>query len=214
MAVLRPEERAEFASLVIRELGTPQPSARGIVQETGFSPSSFVTRYQQMSPEARRAIFPPAHQRALDDLFNIANRLANVEAMANTSRSATNAMNLSGGAAAIGALASGSVATPLLIAGSGLAASALMSRPAYTRWMISYMQLRAAVRSGQDRALAPLIRHASGLDDFARLNPAIMPALLAVQQEVEELRNGRGASRTSGRLTNSNGETAAPRPAQ
>ena len=44
MAVLRPEERAQFGSLVLREMGKPLPSARGIAQDVGFSPSSFVTR--------------------------------------------------------------------------------------------------------------------------------------------------------------------------
>jgi len=56
MNVLRAEERTEFASLVMRQMGAPTASARGVVQETGFSPSRFATAYEKMAPEARNQI--------------------------------------------------------------------------------------------------------------------------------------------------------------
>ena len=187
MAGLRPDERAEVGSMVIRSMGTPNASARGIVQESGFSPSSFVTRYQAMNQEARALLFTPEHQRALDQLFNVANRLANVEAMANTSRTGTNTMNMGGAVAGAGAIMTGDVVTPLAIGTSGIATSLLMSSPAYTRWMATYVNLRAAVRSGSDRSVAPLMRHVAGLERQAQANPAIMPAFYEVSQEVKSL---------------------------
>jgi hypothetical protein len=187
MAGLRPDERAEVGSMVIRSMGTPNASARGIVQESGFSPSSFVTRYQAMNQEARALLFTPEHQRALDQLFNVANRLANVEAMANTSRTGTNTMNMGGAVAGAGAIMTGDVVTPLAIGTSGIATSLLMSSPAYTRWMATYVNLRAAVRSGSDRSVAPLMRHVAGLERQAQANPTIMPAFYEVSQEVKSL---------------------------
>lgn len=188
MTSLRPEERAEIGSLVVRELGTPNPSARGIVQETGWSAQTFTTRYEAMSPEARALIFTPEHQRAVDGLFRVANRIANVEALANTSRSATNALNVTAAVGAIPSIMAGNIGTPLAIGGSGLAMSILMSRPAYTNWMTRYVELRAAVRSGRDAMVAPLLRHVAGLDDQARANPQLLPALYAVTDEVNEMR--------------------------
>lgn len=187
MSVLRPEERAEFGALITRQLGEPTPGARGITQEAQFSPTRFATNYQRLSPEARAMIFTPQHHRALEDLYRVANRIANVEAMTNTSRSGTNAMNMGllGGAGA--ALTSG-VDAMLTFGGTAAgmaAASALMSRPAYARWMVNYMQLRANVRAGTDRAVAPLMRHVARLTDMSASNPALLPAVLAVTTEVK-----------------------------
>lgn len=190
MTALRPEERSEFGSLIVRELGAPTPGARGIVQESGFSPQRFVTGYQKMSPEARAMFFSPEHQRAIDRLFNVANRISNVEALANASRSGTNAINLTGGGWALTHAASGDVFTPMLIGGSGLGLSVLMSRPAYTRWMTRYMELRAAVRDGTDASIAPLMRHLGALERQARLNPELWPVHAMVSAEIDKKRKG------------------------
>ncbi|TXH47563.1 MAG: hypothetical protein E6Q97_26905 [Desulfurellales bacterium] len=189
MNSLRPEELAEFGSLLVREMGRPLPSARGIVAEVGFSPSSFVTRWNAMSPEARALVFTAEHGRALDDLFRVAHRLANVEALTNSSRTATNAINVTGATTSVAAALQGDILTPLAIGGTGLAASVLMSRPEYVRWMIRYMHLRSAVRDGSDRAVAPLLRHVSGLERMAYRNPALVPVYADVVPEVESLRN-------------------------
>jgi hypothetical protein len=192
MSVLRPEERAQFGALIVRELGAPTPSARGIVQEAQFSPSRFVTNYTALSPDARAMLFGPEHQRALDDLFRVANRIANVEALANTSRSGTNAMNMTGIAASIGSLASGNVATPLMIGGGGYASSVLMSLPQYTQWMTRYLRLRAAISDGSSRSMAPLVRHITGLERNARYNPELWPVYAVIAQENGILDENRG----------------------
>lgn len=186
MSVLRPEERAEFGALIVRSMGEPTAGARGIIQEVGWSPSRFVTSYQKMSPEARNLVFSPEHQKQIEQLFRVANRLANVEALANTSRSATNAINVSAlGGAATSAM-HGDVVTPLAIGGSMLGTAVLMSRPAYTNWMVRYMQLRAAVRDGSDRAVAPMLRHVSGLERMSMQNPALWPVYLKVAEEAQQ----------------------------
>ncbi len=188
---LRPEERAEMGSLIFQEMGRPLPSARGIVAEVGWSPQSFLTRWMAMSPEARALWFTAEHGRAIDDMFRVAHRLANVDALTNTSRTATNAINLGGGLAGVGSLARGDIATPLAIGASSVAASVLMSRPAYTRWMTQYMRLRANVRDGSDRAIAPLLRHVAGLEQMAHRDPVLMPVYADVLPEVESLKKAR-----------------------
>lgn len=183
MTTLNPADRAEFGALVVRELGNPTPGARGMIQEAGFSPNVFVTKYQKMSPEARNLTFTPQHQSALEDLFRVANRLANVEALANNSKTATNAINLTGGAAAINSMLHGDFQTPLIIGGSGYASSILMSRPEYTRWMTQYLQLRAAISDGSSRTMAPLARHIMGLEPDARYNPELWPVYATIAAE-------------------------------
>lgn len=186
MAGLRQDERAEIGAMVVRALGQPNASARGIVQESGFSPSSFVTRYNNLSPEARNLMFAPEHQRALNQLFRIANRLSNVEALANTSRTGTNTMNMGGAVAAGGSALTGDIMTPIAIGTTGIATSVLMSSPAYTRWMAQYVNLRAAVRSGSDKTIAPLLRHVAGLEGKAQSNPALWPAFVEVSEDVKK----------------------------
>lgn len=184
MSVLRQEERSEFGALVVREMGAPTAGARGIIQEVGWSPTRFVTAYQRMSPDARDLFFTPEHQQQIEQLFRIANRLANVEALANTSRSATNAINLTALGGTASSVASGDFATPLAIGGSMLGASILMSRPAYTSWMVRYLQLRADARAGTDRSVAPLMRHVGGLERMSLQNPALWPVYADVLTDV------------------------------
>lgn len=186
MSVLQPEERSAFAALIVRSMGEPTDGAQGIIQEAGFSPTRFATAYRKMAPEARNLIFSQEHQRRLAQLFQVADRLAGVEALANTSRSATNAMNLSALGGAGATLAAGDVATPLAIGGSMLGASVLMSRPAYTQWLIGYMQLRAAVREGTSARAGALLRHLAGLERMSMHNPALWPVYAHVMLDLEE----------------------------
>lgn len=186
MAGLQPEERAQFGAMVVREMGAPIPSARGIVQETGFSANSFVTNFQKMSPEARNLVFAPEHRQSLEELFRVANRISNVEALANTSRSGTNTMNVTGMVGSAASILHGDFVTPLAIGGSALASSVLMSSPRYTQWLTSYIRLRANVRDGSDRAVAPLLRHLGALERGARLHPELWPVYYAVSQEIQD----------------------------
>jgi len=141
---LRPEEMNDVASAVIRQLGEPVGSARGAVQEMGFSPSSALTRWNNMSPEGRALIFGTDHAQALDDWFRVVNRLANVEAHANTSKSGVFMQNVLGALTAGGLAVSGHTALLAGGAGTAYALMTLLSRPAYTRWLTQYANMRAA----------------------------------------------------------------------
>ncbi len=141
--VLTQDEVDELSSAVIRELGEPVASARGATQEIGFSVQSFITNWTKLSPEARNLLFKPEHRAALDDIVRINNRLANVEALANTSRSASNAIQL-GALTGVGTgYVTGTLPYVLGAAGAGYAASLLFASPKYARWAAGYAALKA-----------------------------------------------------------------------
>lgn len=174
---LRRPEMNEIASYALRAMGEPVGSARGFIQEIGFSPSSFMTRLNNMQPEARDIIFGRQHVQALNDLARVVRRLANVEALVNTSRSGTNALNLGGLLVGGGALATGQWEAALGPLAAGSIASVLFSRPSYVRWVQAYAEARAALRLGQQRA-APMMTAVIGrLEAMAAADPALIPVM-------------------------------------
>lgn len=185
-SVLRPEEWREFSSLVLRRLGEPLPSARGFAQETGFSVSTFVTNWSKLSHQAINTLFDGPQASAINDLVRINERLANVEALANTSRSATNASNLGAVTGGGAVLAIGGLPQLLGALGVGLAASVIMSRPAYARLMVNYANMRARSLNApqlQVQANRVLDRLANKVRSDANLLPQEQQAvLLAVSQ--------------------------------
>lgn len=178
MRVLRPEERAEFASLVLREMG--------VVGEARWSPSRFATAYNALSPEARALLFQGENAQAVHELYRIARRLAGVEALANSSRSATNALNVSGLAGATTAVATGEMAAAGAIAASGYLVSLMMSRPAYTRWLTRYIDLRAQMFAGRQGTAQRLEQHVRRFERLVGSNPALLPVVAAIQDDMGE----------------------------
>jgi hypothetical protein len=200
---LRREEMDEIASYTLREMGRPVGSARGYTQEIGFSPGSFMTRFNNMSAEARNIIFGRAHTQALDDLSRVVNRIANVEAMANTSRSASNAINtsvlLGGGGALAGAPFGASWEAAILGMATGYTASLLFSRPAYVTWLSGYLQLRGALAQAGNRVGPALTAHIARLEAMAASDPALLPIVrqLRIGQPVAEEKGGNPDPRQS-----------------
>lgn len=184
MSALRPEERAEFASLIFRELGKPKPSAGGLVQEVGFSPESAFTRWNAMNPEAKALLFGGEHAQDIDNYIRVVGRLANLEKLANTSRTGTNTINMTGAAASVGSMLSGNLAMPLGMAGTGYATALLMSRPAYVRWATGYAELKAATLRAPVDVVAPrMIAHINRLGQMAKQNPDLLPVYRAIAAE-------------------------------
>jgi hypothetical protein len=173
---LREDEWGDVASGVIRELGRPVGSARGATEEVGFSVNSFITKWNNMSPEGKTVLFKGAHTRelgkALDDFVRVADRMANFEALANTSRSATNALGVGGLLSVIaaaqqafagnlqGAISAGSAAAGLYGFGR------FMTSPLYVRWLT-----RATELSGQPGKTKALRVHAQELARLAEKEP-------------------------------------------
>ncbi len=180
---LRADERGELASGILHQMGLPVASARGLPGEVNFSVNTWLTNWNKITPQAKRALFGTEHAAALDELARVISRLSNVEALANTSRSGTNTLNVSGAIGAAASVASGQTAAALGIAGSGFGAALLLSRPSYTKWAVQYAKLRAAAQSGSRAAIAPLHRQIRILAGMAKAEPALLPIAAQILEE-------------------------------
>lgn len=185
---LRPEEMDQLAAYTLREMGRPVPSARDMIQEIGFSPSTFMTKLNPNDParaEALQLIFGQQHANALNDLGRVVRRIANVEAMGNTSRSATNAMNLGSLIGGGGMLATGAWKAALGSALTGFAAAIILSRPSYVRWATTYANLRSQLGRSTlpTNARATLVNHIERLGQMARADAQLLPVYRAIAAE-------------------------------
>lgn len=190
LGALRPEERNDFAALVLREMGTPRDSALGIVKETGFSPQTFTTNFTKMDPRMRQMLFPGEHGAALDDLARVAERMAEVEKFANTSNSGRMATNVGGLVGGLGTAAAGGL--PWLAAGAGgsFGLSYLMSRPHYARWAANALRLQSQFQRSPQQFNAAMATHVNRLAQLAKNDPQLQPI---VQSFSEVVSVGEGA---------------------
>lgn len=170
---LRPEEWNDYVAGVIRHMGQPVASARGVAREQGFSVQSFLTAYQRMEPEARHVLFRSRASaelaQALDDLARSAGRMAEFEATANTSRSATNAIAMAavaGGAQQV--IANWEYA--LFSFGGTYAVSKFLASPLYVRWLTRAVKIQTDPRLQGGRAWK---QHIMQLAQMAEGDPEI-----------------------------------------
>lgn len=151
---LRPDEWGDMSAGILREMGRPVGSAIGPAQEAGFSVRTFMTNWNNMSPEARQTLFRTGRNAelssALDDFVRTVNRLSDFEALANTSRSATNGMGVAGLVSILAAVQQafagnlGSAAMAGTVGGGMWGLSKFMASPWYVSW------LTRAARLSQD----------------------------------------------------------------
>lgn len=182
--VLHPDEFDSIKSMIVSELGRPVGSARGVVEKLGFSAESFLTRYNNMSDEAKGLLFGGQHKQAIDDLVAMSSRLANIESMANRSRSGANAVNVAGGLAGVASVTAGDVLTPLAVFGGGYGLSMVLSRPLYTRWASQYMNLKAAALAAPSKSVdTALTTHVNRLLMLAKEDAALLPVARAIAGE-------------------------------
>jgi len=174
---LKDDEWGDISSGIIREMGRPVGSARGLTEDAGFSVNSAITNWKNMSEEGKNVLFNQtkdgkALRNSLDNFVRVADRMANFEAMANTSRSTTNALGLTAlfslfnavGQAAVGNVGPAvALATP---AAGSYAFGKFMSSPTYVRWLT-----RATELSGSPDKLQTLRSHARGLARLAEKEP-------------------------------------------
>jgi hypothetical protein len=196
-ALLNADEWDDVRSAFIHSMGAPNPSAKGLIEKLGWSPTSFQTSYSTMSQEARNMFFTGSHQSALEDLFRVSSRLADVLALTNTSRSLSNTMGIGGilaTAAGIGtAWTTGNVFGLLLGPALLGAASLLLSRPQYARWAAGWARFKAAsVGAPVDATVdawrnKEMLAQLNRLSLLARQNPELVPVLhsLAVENGID-----------------------------
>lgn len=130
------DERGEVAAAWIRNAGRPTPGAADPLANANWSPSTFVTNYERLSPEARNVLFDGAGmadaRRLLDALVRVSAAQRNVDRLRNTSNSANVGIAGVMGAAAY----ADPINTALGVLGAR-AASELMMRPSFVRWLIA-----------------------------------------------------------------------------
>lgn len=192
---LKDDEWGDVASGVIRELGRPVASARGAAEEAGFSVQSFATRWNEMSKEGRNVLFNRAGEQgvelrqALDKFVRVADRMANFEAMANTSRSGTNVIGVTGLSSLFASAAAAGMGNlqPLLgvgaTAGGTYAFGKFMTSPTYVRWLT-----RAVELSGDPGKLRALRSHSRELARLAakESDRPVQEMMTALAQSVDQ----------------------------
>lgn len=141
-SVLQPEQWREVSGVVLRQMWRPNPSARGYVAETGFSPQTFTTNWERMSPQARRMFFGAS--RELDNFVLAARAMAEFEATVNGSRTATNLINSGLGVGAVAGLMTNPIKTVAAVLG-GYTASLLLASPQYARLVTAVTRAKLAI---------------------------------------------------------------------
>jgi hypothetical protein len=154
-------ERRSVAATVINRLGLPTKGAAEVADGSGFSFNTFLTNWNNMSQQARRAIFQPETVEALNKLAVVSRGVKQAGAAANTSNTAR----------AIGVQAVVSpvlwMVSPLAMLGGGAsqyAVGKLMASPRFARW------LAGAPKNATPQAQKAYIARLGGI---ARAEPAI-----------------------------------------
>lgn len=191
---LRPEELREVSAMVLHNMGTPAAGAKGETARIGWSVMQAMTNMRNTSPRARALLFGGEWAQAFNDLERINTRLANVEALSNSSRTLSNTMGIGSmiaGATAFFTGGLGAVAAALGTAGTLGVASVLFSRPSYVRWVIGWTRAKAAMRNPQQ--MGALTTSLNQLGRMAKADPQLLPVYRALAAENGIAPNSEGA---------------------
>jgi hypothetical protein len=165
-----PEDDANTVrATVLNSLGKV---SKGRQDQTGsvFSPSDFVTHWNDLGDRAKSVLFQGPARKAIDDLVTVAAGMKASTKFANTSKTGI----------AIGAseMASHAVASPLTLPFSiigQLGSGYLLGKPAVARWLTAYIKKPNA---------AAALAQVQKLSALAKTDPAIADDVLQVQQHL------------------------------
>lgn len=138
MQSLPKEGQEAVTGAVIKRMGMANPGAQDASGEA-FSAATFLTNWNKVSPEAKRALFDrhgPAFSKDMDRIAQVAENIkSGSQVFANPSGTANRAAAMTYGAALVGSLFTGGT-TPLAVGGvlGNLSARALVS-PAVVKWL-------------------------------------------------------------------------------
>lgn len=165
---LTDEEWGDVSAVVIRQLGKPKPGDVAS-QLAGFSPETFATRFNSLSPAAEETLFEsnPALRTAMEEFVAAVNQLKMVERVANRSRSGGVVANMG----MLGAVAFGgsvdimnTIAGVLASAGGANAAARFFTSPAALRWTAAVLKVKTPQQ---------LSAEVQRLGQLARLDPSL-----------------------------------------
>lgn len=147
MQALQPDERKVLAGVMVRKLGRATPGQQNAAGDA-FSMSSFLTNWNRLSPDARKALFGRFGPKFSQDMDHLAQMAENVrtgsKVFSNPSGTAASASNIGAWASALTSLASGhpsGAAGVAAVAGVGNLAARLMTNPRFVRWLAKQTQL-------------------------------------------------------------------------
>lgn len=83
LAVLRPEERADVAALVLDQMGLPKAHVRGMAQAAQFAPDEFLRNWNSLDPRARELLFRGQHMQEISDVLGKAERWMKIKSLFN-----------------------------------------------------------------------------------------------------------------------------------
>lgn len=165
------DEAATVRATIIDRLGRANPSAQD-PNGTLFSPETFLTQWNRMSPRAKAVLFHDPKLRAgLDDLATVAHGVRQSNRYANVSQTG-GAVNL------IALLASGPAGFKL--AAAQYATGHLLASPRFVEWLMRTPKVRGP---GVTQAMKD---HVSQLSGLAAKEPGIRNEVLAMQQRLQE----------------------------
>lgn len=134
-----------LTAAVIKRMGMPTPGQAGVDAAEQFSAATFLTNWNRVSPEARRALFDrhgPEFSRNMDQIARVAANLKDgAKVFANPSGTANRAAALTYGASLVGSMFTGGTAG-LLAAGVGAnLAARWLTNPETVRRLATTTQL-------------------------------------------------------------------------
>lgn len=167
-----PEDEANTVrASILTRLGMVSKGRQDETSEV-FSPSDFLTHWNDLDKRAKGVLFQGQHAKDLDDIAKVAAGMKASSRYANTSKTGIAV----GATGTVSAAMEGILTGGLTIAaqiGSGL----LLGNPAFAKWLAAL-----ARKPGPSAALA----HIERLDKLARSNPQIASDVLEFQEKVAQ----------------------------
>lgn len=176
MQSLPQDGQKAVTAAVIKRMGMPTPGQAGLDGAEEFSAATFLTNWNRVSPEAKRALFDrhgPQFSKDMDRIARVADNIkqgskvfANPSGTAN--RAAAISYGLTLGGSIVQAFFTGNVLAPAAAIGSGLVANRMarkMTDPDFVRWLADataapvgaapalFNSLRAIGEKNQDQEL-------------------------------------------------------------
>lgn len=144
------EGQQDVAAAVIKRMGMPTAGQAGAGGEEAFSAATFLTNWNRISPEAKRALFDrlgPSYAASVDRLAKVADNIkSGARIYANPSGTANRAGALTYMASIPTALVAGGPGALAGVLGGGLAVNAIargMTNPRFVGWLASTTQIPA-----------------------------------------------------------------------
>lgn len=177
LAEMTTKEAQGVQATIVNRLGRATAGAQDAAGET-FSPTTFLTNWNKMTPQAKASLFSNKDtRRNLDDIALIAENMKATQQMSNFSNTA---MAVGGGGQSAGAVAVGMVVHPIAAAAilSGqLLTGKLLASPGFARW------LAKAPRTENPAALR---KYTEQLGVLAGREAAIAGDARALQQHLQQ----------------------------